>query len=89
MEPGIFGFYDAVIAQYKLYGQVKVGAMDAHNCVPCEVRPSFTYKKSNALPVTDHGGPQIFPVRYDHRLHIKRKAIPITGRGTPCYGWVV
>jgi hypothetical protein len=32
--------------------------------------------KGRAIPVTDCGCPQVFPVRYDH-LHIKCKAIPV------------
>jgi hypothetical protein len=48
-----------------------VTGVEAHRCVSCEVRTSSVYT-SKAIPVADSGGPQVFPVRYEHYLHIKK-----------------
>jgi hypothetical protein len=45
-----------------------------------EVRPSSTYK-CKAISVTGDGSLQVFPMRYEHHLHIKSKLIPVTKRG--------
>jgi hypothetical protein len=46
-------------------------------------KDSEGYQKSKAIPVTGRGGPQVFPVRYEHPLHVISKAIPVTDRGGP------
>jgi hypothetical protein len=39
----------------------------AHSIIRSKVR-----KGSEAIPVTGRGGPQVFPVRYEHHLHITK-----------------
>jgi hypothetical protein len=38
------------------------------------------YTENKAIPGTDRGGPQMFPMRYEH-LHINSKVVSVTGRG--------